>query len=190
MSDINLIKAPTAQKIEAQMALVNLEHQKKEQGGPDGLTLAILAILDCVAIGRDTAEIQVQGLKNNANTQESLINQMQQQHGEALQNSQLEKRVAIHKEIVTKDYVWTKTVGYKMEKQTISATVLDQMQWKNEMTSEVRGILQDKLNLEGQNAQIQSGNLNSTTDCVQQSHQELTALLSNIIQLSNQTANM
>lgn len=175
--------------------LVQMAHKKKEEdvtpAAVSGMDMALLAIMDCYQITHQSDAIQVQGLQANASLQNNLINEMAQQKTTTLSETQMEKKVPIYKTKIDVggniDYIIT---GYKEEKAPVSAAVLDQMQWKNQLSAEIQGIIQAKLNLQGQNAQVLTSNISATTDNAEQTHQEFTAMLSNLTQLGNQTSRM
>lgn len=169
----------------------NINKGENPYPGIDPVELAFLMICDSVALNHATAQIQTKALQVNAQIQEQMIDQEGQLNFVMFKHSQL-----FHKK---KWIEWSKFThswyqnnnghmpyGYKWTPQQVHQSALFQMEAQNQETSAQRGLLENKINVAKQNAQILETQENSTVDESEQSVSQGAGLLQMLVSLTNQ----
>lgn len=174
----------------------NKKRGKKQQ--IDALLLAYMYIFQSVQIDHESAVIQAKRIENNALEQSQLIREEGAFQFETLKHSQLyqtfyfgsaAEAVMFEKMIPHTGWVIHKTPGGRIMAyipKTISSAVLGNMSSTNLYISAERSIMEDKLSVLRQGAQVGETNLNSVTDEDQQSVQQGAGLMQMLVNLTNQ----
>lgn len=152
--------------------------KKNPNNQESALLFAYMEILQSVNLNHETASIQAKELQNNAQAQENIIAQEGNFAFLTLPQSQL---------FTTKVELSSTGAAQNVQiPKTVSASVLQNFQEKNQVVSSVRTVFEDQLTVMRQNAQISETNLNTVMNEDQQSVQEGSSLMQMLVSLTNQ----
>lgn len=161
------------------------KHEKKPQDASNALLYAFYLILDSVKIQRDSADMEANKIRANAEAQSKLNDEMARINYEQVGK---DGKIWSHVEV---DWVSPEGGGsyWKWTSRDPTSNELSEMNLKNQQISKRLNYIENKTTIERQNAQVDTTNLNTTVNTAQQSVQidgSLTNILTSLTQQISQ----